>query len=94
MPWLSGAMSLFQDQATLREHVGPIIGRGITKLGAHFLGFPEALDRGRVDPVKPQIQRIPDRGDGIIVILRAPPERPAAAIDGPGAESNPGDLEV
>src|SRR3984893_11072705 len=51
--WLSRASAFVEDQPTLREHVGPIIRREIAKLGVHFLGIPEALECGSVDPVDP-----------------------------------------
>ncbi len=59
-----------------------------------FFGMPEAVDARGINPVHPQIDSVPHRGNRVVVILRPPAERPAAAPGRPGAESDDGDLDA
>src|SRR5206468_4952047 len=59
-----------------------------------LFGVAESVNRGRVDPVDSQIERVIHRGDGFVIVLRPPAERPAAATDCPGAESDARDVQV
>ena len=86
-------------QVAIRGAVGPGLPAA---LGAHehvlarrtpsqrlpddLLGVPEAVDRGRVDPVEPFVERPPDRGDRLGVVDGSPAEPPRPA-DRPGAET-------
>jgi hypothetical protein len=59
-----------------------------------LLGMSEPV-RGRgVDPVHAQLERPVDRGERLLVVLRAPGELPATAADGPRAEADAGDVQA
>src|SRR5206468_3427633 len=59
-----------------------------------LFGVAESVNCGCVDPVDSQIERVIHRGDGFVVVLRSPAERPATAPDCPGAESDASDVQV
>jgi hypothetical protein len=52
-----------------------------------LLGVTEAVGGGRVDPVDPVLQRVVDRSDRWLVVLRTPAVLPIPAADRPGAEA-------
>jgi len=54
----------------------------------------ETVDGGGVDPVDAVVEGGVDGGDGLVVILWAPGELPAAAAHGPGADSDGSEFEV
>src|SRR5258708_4703371 len=54
----------------------------------------EPVDRGRVDPVDPGVQPGVNGGDGIVIVLRPPPECPVAAAYGPRANPDTRDRQV
>src|SRR5207249_7050522 len=53
----------------------------------------ETVHRRGIDPVDAQLEGATHRGERIGVVLRAPPERPAAAADRPRAEADGRDVE-
>jgi len=59
----------------------------------HDLGMPQAIDRGGIDPVDALINGSDDRGNGLIIILPPPTEKPATAAHGPGSQADAGDIE-
>jgi hypothetical protein len=54
----------------------------------------EAVAGGGVDPVDRTLQRVMDRGDRLIVVLRAPAVFPVAAAKRPRAEADARDLQA
>ena len=58
-----------------------------------FLGVPEPVDRRRVDPVDARLDGVPDAGDRLVVVDRAPTVAPRAA-DRPRAEPEAGQLRA
>ena len=48
----------------------------------------QAVDGGGIDPVHAAIERRVDGGDGFVVVLRSPGERPSAAAHRPGADAD------
>jgi hypothetical protein len=72
------------DQRALREDVWPV-GHPGDRAADHRLRAPEAVGRGGVDPVHAEIDRALDGRDRLFVVLRSPPELPAAATDRPRA---------
>ena len=49
----------------------------------HFLGMPEAVHRGGVDPIDAAIEGLVDGGDRLVVVLRTPGECPSASRPSP-----------
>ena len=54
----------------------------------HFFGMAQPVDGGRIDPVHAAIERRVDGGDGFVVVLRSPGERPSAAAHRPRADAD------
>ena len=82
------------DEAALGEHVRPLAARNVPQRPADdFLGMAEAVDGGGVDPVEAELDRAPNRGDRVRVVLRSPSEPPFAA-DGPGAQADGSECRV
>lgn len=54
----------------------------------------KAIDRGRIDPIDPQLYPSDDGADRVLVILRAPTELPPAAANGEGPQPDDGELKV
>ena len=54
----------------------------------------EAVLRGRVDPVDAELERMVNRCDRVLVVLRAPAPVVACASERPGAEADAADLEA
>jgi hypothetical protein len=81
--------------AALREHVRTL---ALAERGEsaphHLLGVPEAVLRGRVDPVDAELERVVDRGERVLVVLRAPAPVVLGPADRPRAEAGAGDLEA
>ena len=78
----------FPPAAALREHEHVVTDRvGAERPPDDLLGVTEAVDRRGVDPVDPELDRAPDRGDRLVVVDRSPPEPPRPA-DAPGAEAD------
>ena len=77
----------------LREHVWARFEAGH---GAphDLFRVPEAVLRRRVDPVHPELERVVDRRDRVLVVLRSPAPVVATAPDRPGSEADAGDLEA
>src|SRR5271163_162007 len=55
--------------------------------------MPQTVDSSRIDPVDAARNGMPNGGDGIPIILIAPPDGPVAA-DRPGSKPDPGDVHV
>ena len=92
---LHHAIVLVPLQTALREDERPIRWRQRPHETADdFFGVPEPVDAGGINPVHPQIDSVPHRGDRVVVVLRPPTERPAAAPGRPRAESDDGDLDA
>ena len=78
----------FPPAAALREHEHVVTDRGWAERPPDdLLGVTEAVDRRGVDPVDPELDCAPDRGDRLVVVDRSPPEPPRPA-DAPGAEAD------
>ncbi len=91
---LRHGIPLVPHQAPFGEHQRPLArGQGAEQSAHELLGVPEAVHRRGVDPIDPQLQRAPHRGERTGVVLRSPAERPASAADGPGSEAHGRDLE-
>ena len=60
----------------------------------HFLGMPQAVDGGGVDPVDAEVKRAMDGGDGVVIVLRTPGILPVTASDGPRAKANGSQLHA
>ena len=58
----------------------------------HFLGVPEAVHGGRINPVQTDVDRVPYRRDRIGIVLMPPAEPPVAA-DSPSAEADRCEIE-
>jgi hypothetical protein len=56
--------------------------------------MPEAVLRGGVDPVDAELDRVVDRGDRFLVVLRAPAPVVVRTAERPGTEADGGDLET
>ncbi len=88
------AIALVPDEAALGENERVLGARQLAKqLSYDFLGMPEPVDRRGVDPVDTQFERMAHRGQRRRIVLRTPAIRPAAAADGPRAESDAGDVQ-
>src|SRR5581483_8210820 len=81
------------EQRGLREHVRAL-GKTLECTADDLLGATEAVGGGGVDPVDAVLERVVDRGDRLLVVLRSPAELPAAATDRPRAEPDAGDLKA
>src|SRR3989304_4153595 len=66
------------------------LGQALNGAPHDLLRVSEAVNRGGVDPVDPQVEGVADGGDGDSVVLLAPPPGIATAADGPGAEPDHG----
>ena len=60
----------------------------------HFFRMAKAINRRGIDPVDAKVEGALNRGDRIVVVLRAPAKLPVATADGPGAKTDGGDLQV
>jgi hypothetical protein len=60
----------------------------------YLFGMTEAVHRGRIDPIHPELQGVTHRGQRNGVVLGSPAECPAAAADRPGAKSGFGDQDA
>src|SRR5207237_2012050 len=74
---------LVPDHAAFGEDVGATT-HPFEGAGDHLLGVAESVDGCGVNPVDAVVQRFPDRGHRVVVVLAAPGELPARAADGPG----------
>src|SRR5208282_2895522 len=81
------------DHRTLGEHVGT---RVAPRYGLRhdFLGVPQAVHGGGVDPVDARVQGRVDRHKGLGVVLRAPTKIPAPSADRPGTNTQQGDGQI
>jgi hypothetical protein len=79
-----GAAGAFQ-QGALREDLGPL-GQPSQGTANGLLGAAEAVSGGGIDPVDSLLERTVDRGDRLLIVLRAPAELPTPAADRPRAE--------
>src|SRR6516165_10204746 len=59
-----------------------------------LLGVAQAINRCGIDPVHAELEGLVDRGDRIVVVLRAPCILPVATPDSPGAKANWADAEI
>src|ERR1700694_2674 len=59
-----------------------------------FLGVPQTVDGGRVDPINAEFERTVNGGNGVVVVLRSPGELPARAANGPGSVAHGSDVQV
>ena len=83
---------LVPDHAALGEDVRPLRrGNALERAPDDLFRVAQPVHRRGVDPVDPPLDGVPDRGDRLLVVLRAPAEGPAAAADGPRAEADGGD---
>jgi len=86
---------LIPHHAALGEDVRPLGGRNAIERAPDYLFRVSQPVHGRgVDPIDPPREGVPDRGDRLLVLLRAPAEGPVAATDGPGAEADGRDGHV
>ena len=69
-------------------------GAALKRAGHHFFGMAQAVDRGRVDPVQPRVQRGVDGRYRFVVVLRSPGESPTPAAHGPRADANGREVHV
>src|SRR2546423_8907698 len=82
-------------QTALGENVWSVVGAfSLEKTPNHFLGMTESVNGGGIDPVDAQLDGVIHGSDRIIVVLRSPRERPAAAANCPGAHSDACDVHV
>src|SRR5262249_55620332 len=82
--------ALVPEEAALGEHERTRArGEAAQQPAHHLLGVPEAVDGGGVDPVHAALERAPHGGQGGLVVLRPPAERPAASSGRPGADAHP-----
>src|SRR5579862_1489749 len=97
--WLQSSLRLshgiaFESHAALSESKWTLRLRNIAqKPSDHFLRMAEPINRGRINPVDAQIDRVAHRGDGLGVVLVPPAVGPAASADCPGTEPNCGDFQ-
>jgi len=82
---LPGPSALGEDEDILAHS------EGLDRPADDLLGMTEAVDRCRLDPGDPGIDRVPDRGDRLVIVGRAPAELPGPA-GGPASEAEGGDL--
>src|SRR5437879_560249 len=54
----------------------------------------QPIDRRRIDPIDPEVQRMAHRRKRVGIVLRPPAIGPATAADRPRAESEPGDIHA
>src|SRR4029077_6146538 len=79
----------------LCEHVRPVRSAHASYHSAHhLLGVSEPVNRRGVDPVDATLERVPDRRDGFVIVLRSPSVGPAAPAGYPRAESDARDFHV
>ena len=77
----------------LREHIGARLARHVCQRSPdHFLGMPEAIHGGRIDPVQTDVDSMPYRRDRIGIVLM-PPAKPPVAADSPSAEADRSETE-
>jgi hypothetical protein len=81
------------DERALGEHVRTSRQPG-ERAPDDRLRAAEAVGSRRVDPVHTEIDGAPDGSERLLVVLRAPPELPAATTDRPCAEPDSGDLKA
>src|ERR1700694_2684306 len=80
-------------EAALREDVRPIAARDLSQRSTdHRFRVAEAVRGCGVDPVDAAVDSAVNRGNRLIVVLRAPTEPPLAA-NRPGAKTDGGDVE-
>src|SRR6266576_1763728 len=88
------AVALVPHQAAFGEHARPLAYWQIPQQSSnHVFGMAESVHRGGIDPVDSQLEGATHRGERVGIVLRAPPERPAAAADRPRAEADGRDVE-
>src|ERR1700761_5243492 len=54
----------------------------------------QAINGRRIDPVDAEVQRLVNRRDRIVIVLRSPGKRPISAADGPRTEANRRELHI
>src|SRR5207253_233346 len=84
---------LVPDHAALGEDVRPVA-HSFEGSRYNLLRVSESIDGRGIDPVDAVVQRFPDRGHGVVVVLGAPGEFPTRAADGPRPETNRRDEQV
>src|SRR5579864_909605 len=97
--WLQSSLRLshgiaFESHAALGENQRALRLWNIAqKPSHHFLRMAQPINRGRINPIDAQIDRVAHRRDGLGVVLVPPAVRPATSADCPGTESNCGDFQ-
>src|ERR1039458_4171039 len=81
-------------QATLGKDVWSGAAPAFQRPADYFLGVPQTVDCGRVDPVDAEFERTMNSGDRFVVVLRTPGELPARAADGPGPVAHSSNVQV
>src|ERR1700674_738829 len=81
-------------QTALGKNVGLRAVPRLERPADDFFGMPQPVSRGRVDPVDAQLKRTLNGGDGVTVVLRAPPPLPATAADSPRSIPYRGDVQI
>jgi hypothetical protein len=69
------------------------LGEARERAADDLLRVPEAVLRSRVDPIDAELERVVDRSDRVLVVLRAPAPVVACASERPGTEADAADLE-
>ena len=59
-----------------------------------FLGVPQSVYSGRVDPVDASLERVTDAGDRGRIVLGTPTEGPSSPARGPSAESDSAEVKI
>src|ERR1700722_9414952 len=81
--------------AALGENVRTLAGRNLFNRAPHHLfGVPKAIHRRGIDPVDSQLDAVPHSGDGIVIVLRPPAERPSSSANRPGSHTYRGDFHA
>src|SRR4029077_7982086 len=93
---LSGLHGIFNvpAESALGEDKWALRSRQFAKhLSNDFLGMPQAVDGGCVDPIDAQVQGVSHGCDRFGVILWSPTEGPAASANGPRTETDSSNVE-
>jgi hypothetical protein len=84
-PLVPDALAFCEDEKPARTAL---------QCAAYFLGMAQAIHRGGLDPVQAGIQRGVYGRQGLVVVLRSPPESPASASYRSAADAHRRDLHV